>query len=103
MKLIKSFCLGPGPPIWGTPSKSAATGSGLPSTRSPFEQRVSAKTHGTKYHNPPPETNWREAITEDGNVYYWHTISHGKLLYFSISKSPSPKSPCTEIVPDPLY
>ena len=55
---------------------------GPSSKKSPFDQRVSAKTHGTKYHNPPPETNWREAITEDGNVYYWNTISHGKILLY---------------------
>ena len=80
---LQSSCyLGPGPPAWGTPSKSSATDAGPSSKKSPFEQRVSAKTHGTKYHNPPPETNWREAITEDGNVYYWHTISHGKLLLY---------------------
>lgn len=75
-KGITGALTGPGPPEWGTPSKSSATDAGPSSKKSPFEQRVSAKTHGTKYHNPPPETNWREAITEDGNVYYWHTISH---------------------------
>ena len=65
---------GPGPPSWGVPSKSKESNSSC--TKNPFDTRVSAKTHGTKYHNPPPDTNWREALTKDGNTYYWHTISH---------------------------
>ena len=67
----------PGPPSFGVPSKSILIEEG--SISHPFQQRVSAKTQGTKYHNPPPETSWREAITEDGNIYYWHTTSHASV------------------------
>lgn len=70
---------GPGPPIWGVPSKLSPTVSHCSAKKNPFEQRISAKTHGTKYHNPPPATNWREAMTEDGNVYYWHTTSYASV------------------------
>ena len=67
----------PGPPSWGVPTKtSTVTPHNV--SKNPFQQRISAKTHGTKYHNPRPETNWREAKTEDGNIYYWNLTSHGK-------------------------
>jgi len=65
----------PGPPSWGVPTKTST----VPphnASKNPFQQRISAKTHGTKYHNPRPETNWREAKTEDGNIYYWNLTSH---------------------------
>jgi len=65
----------PGPPSWGVPTKTTVSNSHIPS-KNPFQQRISAKTHGTKYHNPRPETNWREAKTEDGNIYYWNVTSH---------------------------
>ena len=68
----------PGPPSWGAPTKTSVVGSHR-SSNNPFQQRISAKTHGTKYHNPRPETNWREAKTDDGNTYYWNITSHGKI------------------------
>ena len=69
----------PGPPAWGVPSKSSLIDSQKSIRKNPFDQRLSAKTHGTKYHNPPPATKWREAITEEGNIYYWHTESYASV------------------------
>lgn len=74
---LPSSTKAPGPPSWGVPTKSSLQVPQSSLKKNPFEQRTSAKTHGTRYHNPPPATKWREAITDDGsNTYYWHTETH---------------------------
>ena len=76
---VTTTVIAPAPPAWGVPSKSSWIDTHNETKKNPFEQRVSAKTHGTKYHNPPPATKWREATTDDGNIYYWHTESYASV------------------------
>ena len=79
--------LAPGPPSYpnlATPAQSAISEHSGASKNGPFNQRLSAKTHGTKYHNPPPPKKWREAISDDGNTYFWHVESYGKTYMIGI-------------------
>jgi len=43
-------------------------------------RRIIAPKSGTKWHNPSQSVNvWFEAISDDGNHYYWNTETNGKL------------------------